>query len=434
MSNPWRKKTISLVLGLFLLAGMIRANGLNLNGLGSKASSMGGAFIGLADDFSLVYWNPAGAGFLTRPLFGALATDIMPTNHYQATLGPDTSIEAKTKFSHYLGFLLAYYQPVSDHLVLGLGFYTPSETGTTWKGDDFKSLTGDVAYDWKSKIGMMTLSPLVAWKISDRLSLGATFNLNYGEMKWSQWPGQLEISPGTYADPGQYEEGLHGFGWGLTVGLLAKPADWLNIGLTVKTPTTIKFRSKINMYSLSVIGYPTRSEVRREVKWPWFIGGGISVKPVEKLTLNADAGWSDWSQLKSLTTIYLDPTWADLMEVNGVAIRPLDWKDTWQLRFGAEYRLSQHFALRAGYYHDPATGPDQTMHVLLSTFDFNGITAGFGYDWNGLSVNWGFEYLKGKNRQVTSEEIGTTVVPFLAMPGTYEMYQVIPTISVSYRF
>jgi len=122
------------------------------------------------------------------------------------------------------------------------------------------------------------------------------------------------------------------------------------------------------------------------------------------------------------------------MEVNGVAIRPLDWKDTWQLRFGVEYRLSQHFALRAGYYHDPATGPDQTMHVLLPTFDFNGITAGFGYDWNGLSVNWGFEYLKGKNRQVTSEEIGTTVVPFLAMPGTYEMYQVIPTISVSYRF
>jgi len=145
---------------------------------------------------------------LTRPLFGALATDIMPTNHYQATLGPDTAIEAKTKFSHYLGFLLAYYQPVSDHLVLGLGFYTPSETGTTWKGDDFKSLTGDVAYDWKSKIGMMTLSPLVAWKISDRLSLGATFNLNYGEMKWSQWPGQLEISPGLMLIPVSMKRGF----------------------------------------------------------------------------------------------------------------------------------------------------------------------------------------------------------------------------------
>jgi len=45
------------------MTGLLEANGLSLNGLGSKAVSMGGAFIGLADDFSLVYWNPAGAGF-----------------------------------------------------------------------------------------------------------------------------------------------------------------------------------------------------------------------------------------------------------------------------------------------------------------------------------------------------------------------------------
>lgn len=38
----------------------LSANGLNLNGLGSKAISMGGAFIGQADDYSAVFWNPAG--------------------------------------------------------------------------------------------------------------------------------------------------------------------------------------------------------------------------------------------------------------------------------------------------------------------------------------------------------------------------------------
>jgi len=36
------------------------SNGLNLNSVGSKSSAMGTAFIGLADDFSAVFFNPAG--------------------------------------------------------------------------------------------------------------------------------------------------------------------------------------------------------------------------------------------------------------------------------------------------------------------------------------------------------------------------------------
>jgi long-chain fatty acid transport protein len=102
------------------------------------------------------------------------------------------------------------------------------------------------------------------------------------------------------------------------------------------------------MYSLSVMTTDS-SEVRREIKWPWFIGGGVSVKPVERLTLNADAGWSDWSQLKSLK--YLSGSiWADLMEAYAAGVRPWLGRITWQVRFGAEYRLNRHFALRAGYY------------------------------------------------------------------------------------
>ncbi|MDD8020465.1 MAG: outer membrane protein transport protein [Acidobacteriota bacterium] len=433
MFGNWKKLMSGFILSFVFLTGTVSANGLNLNGLGGKAVSMGGAFTGLADDFSLVYWNPAGAGFLSRPLFGASATDLMPTNRYEVTFEPETSIAAKTKFSHYLGFLVAYYQPVSERLTLGVGFYTPSKFGTNWKGEDFKPITNEVAYDWSSRISLMTLSPLIAWKVTDRISLGVTFNLNYGEMKMSLWPGELEISPGVYADPGQYEEGLHGFGWGLTFGLLAKPVDWLSFGLTVKTPSAIKFRSKVNMYDLSAIGYPVSSEVRREIKWPWFIGGGVSIKPVEKLTLNADLQWSGWSKLKNITTCYLDPLWADLMAANGADVIPLNWEDVWQVRFGAEYRLSQHFALRAGYYLDPAAGPDETLNVLLPTFDCQGITVGFGYDWKGLSISWGFEYLSGKNRQA-AYELGADDSFEPVMPGTYKMYQVVPSVSVSYKF
>jgi len=45
---------------LCFLSPLALANGLNLNSLGTRALTMGGAFVGLADDFSAIYWNPAG--------------------------------------------------------------------------------------------------------------------------------------------------------------------------------------------------------------------------------------------------------------------------------------------------------------------------------------------------------------------------------------
>ncbi|MGB9893592.1 MAG: OmpP1/FadL family transporter, partial [Candidatus Saccharicenans sp.] len=387
-----RLKIIAMVSGfLMLLSGLALANGLNLNGLGTKAVSMGGAFIGLADDFSLIYWNPAGAGFLKQPLFGAYLTDLIPTDRYQVILSPELNVSAKTKLSHYLGFLAAYYRPLSDNLVVGFGLYTPSGLGANWKGDDFKAMTMNVAYDWTSKIGMFTLSPLVAWRINDRLSLGATLNLNYGMFSLKRWAGEMETEEGP-VDLGQYDESLHGWGWGATLGLLFKPTDWLSAGITVRTPTTIKFKGTAEMLYLGYIGYPDRSDLKRNIKWPWFVGGGLALKPTSDLTLTADLQWTGWSAIKSLNTTYLEPVWQMMMAEAGNDQVLMDWYNRMQIRFGLEYRFKPTLSLRLGYYFDPSPAPDYTLTVLLPSFDFQTVTAGLGYDWKGLSINWAVEF------------------------------------------
>ena len=35
-------------------------------GVGSRAMGMGGAYVGIADDYSALYWNPAGLGQIRR--------------------------------------------------------------------------------------------------------------------------------------------------------------------------------------------------------------------------------------------------------------------------------------------------------------------------------------------------------------------------------
>jgi long-chain fatty acid transport protein len=105
---------------------------------------------------------------------------------------------------------------------------------------------------------------------------------------------------------------------------------------------------------------------------------------------------------------------------------PMHWKDTLQIRFGAEYRMNT-FALRAGYYIDPSPSPDSTMNVLVPSYDFNVITAGFGYALNGLQLDFSLEYLMGKERSVgTDNEFN--------MPGKYNQKIIVPNISISYKF
>jgi len=429
----WKKMAVTLTV-LIMLSLPAYSNGLNLNGLGTKAVSMGGAFIGLADDFSLAYWNPAGAAYLNRPLLGTYITDLIPTNYYSLTMPPGLNVEAKTKLSHYLGFMLAYYRPLSRNLVFGISVYTPSGLGANWKGDDLKLMTGNVAYDWTSKIGVFTVSPLLAWKVSDQVSLGATFNLNYGMFSLKRWAGEAELMPGSLVDLGQYEESLHGWGAGLTLGLLVKPAPWVSVGVTARTPSVVHFKGTSSLFVLSYLNYPESSEVKRNMKWPWFVGVGVALKPQEKVTLTADVQWTGWSSISTIKSTFADPIWQNLMAMGGGDEMTLNWKNRVQLRFGAEYRISERLFLRGGIYHDPSPAPDETMNILLPNFDFTGLTIGLGYDFRGLSVNWGMEYLAGKKREVTVEELLLAGTLGQAMPGSYRMHLLVPNISVSYKF
>ena len=123
--------------------------------------------------------------------------------------------------------------------------------------------------------------------------------------------------------------------------------------------------------------------------------------------------------------------------------RPMHWKDAFQIRFGAEYRI-KNFALRGGYYKDPSPAPDTTMNVLLHNYDFNVLTFGFVYVLNGLQLDFGVEYLMGKERSVPYDVVSTIIPPYFeiqladeyesAMPGAYTMKIIVPTLSVSYRF
>jgi len=424
-----RRISIAAIAILVMLPILASANGFNLNGLGTRAQGMGGAFVSIADDFSAAFWNPAGAAGFRKKMFGFYAVDLMPRATFRQDLAlPPSSLEAKTPTQHYLGFLGGYYAPVGEKVVLGLAIGTPSAQGLIWDGRDFADTDG-IAYDWSNKVGVFSFSPLVAVKLSDWLSVGATLNINLGTFSRKRPGGTLDLGEGP-VNLGQYEETMTGWGFGATFGILAKPIEKLSLGLTVRTPSTIAFGGTARFSNLPLYDLPGSSGLERKITWPLWIAAGVSFRPFERLLLSADVHWTQWSKLGTIRTEYINSVWRDLFTMGGLDGTRMNllWINATQMRFGAEFSLNETTALRAGYANDPAPGPDSTLNILLPTHTFNAFSIGVGKTIGDLQLDLGLEYLAGNDRTPYS------MLPVLPGPPTYGMNIVVPSVSVQYRF
>ncbi len=77
LKNKFVVLGIGCILGLAQVS-ILYGGGYESPGLGAKALSMGGAFIGLADDWTAIYWNPAGLAQLKNKGIGISLTQPNP--------------------------------------------------------------------------------------------------------------------------------------------------------------------------------------------------------------------------------------------------------------------------------------------------------------------------------------------------------------------
>jgi long-chain fatty acid transport protein len=428
--------SLTLALAAVLTTGLF-ANGLNLNGFGARSAAMGGAFVGLANDYTAVYWNPAGLALLKQPTFGLTGDILIPKATY--TLG---AYEMSTKSKMYPAGLLGFFTPIGENIVVGVGAYTLSGLGAAWDNTGLEAVLVSpyppAAFTptlepakWESFIGSITLAPSIAVKLSDMLYLGATFNINYGFFKTDQWGTYVALSPtapppGAVAAPllvnlGQQTLNVKGWGFGATFGLLIKPADWISFGATYRTQSKMNLSGTTEIENIGLLGMESESNTKMSVVSPMWLAGGVAVKPMDKLTLTFDAQYTNWSKLQEIAVEFEDPYWAAGMGEDAALL--LNWANKTQLRFGAEYDLGT-FAIRGGYYHDPAPAPDATLNILVPSFTYDSITGGFGFKSGGLKVDLALEYLMGKDRAIAPSGDN--------LPGLYQMNILVPMFALSF--
>ena len=416
------------------------ANGLSLNSIGPKALGMGGAFVGLANDHTAIYWNPAGLINLKGAYVGLFATDVIPMATYKYDMA---GIDTKAKTNHYVSpNLMAYWTcRLTDKLKMGFGAYVPAGLGVEWEGKDLLPFTmldtnGDGIpdtpqgpYEWMSKIGVFNFSPAVSFKANEKLSLGIALNIFYGMFDMKRPATLRDPATGAAVGYAQYSESSTGLGYGLTLGMLFKYSERVSFGLSVRTKTNVTMSGQAENPGMAAAGYATKSDFDRDVAWPLWIGGGVAIKPTDRFTLTADLQWSQWKKSEeTFTTKFKDAAWKAGAEQTGENVFHLYWENALQIRFGAEYKLTDMLALRGGWYYDPAPAPLKTYNILFPSFTYNAITFGGTYQLGALNFDAGMEYLIGQERVV--EDPGA----YHAVPGTHNMNIVAFSIGLGYQF
>jgi len=191
--------------------------------------------------------------------------------------------------------------------------------------------------------------PSIAWRVNDRLSVGAGVNAVYGI--FDQKVAINNVLPS--AADGQLELNDKTWGFGGNLGLLYQATPSTRIGLTWTSQVDLDFASPARFSGLGpglstllasrgLLGAP----VSLGVKIPQQVMASACSQIDERWTVLANVGWQQWSKFGEVE-IGIDNT----LNPTGLTTA-IPFKDTWHVALGAQYRVSEPWTLSFGVAYD----------------------------------------------------------------------------------
>lgn len=357
-----RNSRLASFLALVATAAFAPAGGFKIQDQSTRAMGMIDAFVAGADDASSVYYNPAGLTRLpSREAIGNLyvAHGTVRYSGEEGNHSSDGRVYAVP--SLYVG------QPVSaeGRLALGIGVYSPFGLGSKW-GDDIPAAPPNPPLDpggrrlILAEIRLANVNPTVAYQLTDSLSLGVGVDYFRSEVATRR----IKVYNPLLGIEGQVDLEAEGDGWGYNAGLQWRCGESLSVGLTYRSQVRVHYEGEADIH---ILDQSTGADT--ELDYPAIVAAGVAWQATGKLQLELAAEWTQWSTLdEQAISIEGQPT-----EVSSP-----DWRDSWTLMLGGEYRLSERWAVRAGYGYNQTPVPGDTADPSVPTGDTHAVSFGVG--------------------------------------------------------
>lgn len=324
-----------------------------------SAGALGRAYAGVGvdgTDLSGVYYNPA-------------TMTLHPGTQIQAgfvAVGLDLAFEGAGKYDgvsengQYNTQAIPHgyiSHQLTDSMWIGLAMTVPFGMGTEYK-DDWRLANRGIS----AEVLTFDFNPNVAWKVSDKLSLGAGMSIQYAaaDLKMQENLGIAKLDGEVDADS---------IAWGFNVGLMWSPLENLRFGLSYRskvnhnaegdfTIDNIRDVQKDYEYIYGLAG--TYGDARATLSAPAWAMATAAWDVNELLSLYATFRWTDWSSFDTL-----DIKSSGLNPVGGVKTVENHWQDTYLVSVGADLRFTNWWTFRAGIGYETSAVDDPKYRTAI---------------------------------------------------------------------
>jgi long-chain fatty acid transport protein len=374
------------ILAVLLASGKAAAS-TELNGLfDARSMAMGGTGVAWLDSGGAVPTNPALLEqtkhlSLTLNAFLFISQPEAPyrITHVDASgrrFENFETVRSSTIFAP-LGFLGMAYR-LSDRIVIGVGAGPIIGQGTSAKYRPAPELRPDLEIENEAALGLLELGNAVSVRVTDTLSLGATWRITYMTQSVSTpLPGNAlggtllgrDMNP-IYADINVTGLNLTGF----QLGVFWKPASNVRFGLSYRSKVTVDGEGTTKSLN-PISGEELDIETKQPFPSPHAFRAGLALTVLDdKLTFATDVKYLMYAEaFKTL------PTTTTRDGVESTTQTPANWIDAYNVHLGSEYKASESLALRAGYILSTTATPEAFAKAFMAP---PGVahcwTAGFG--------------------------------------------------------
>lgn len=261
-----------------------------------------------------------------------------------------------------------------DKLAFGIGMDSPFGLSNKYDSTDAAvHYTG-----WKNWLKMYTLKPTIAYKVTDKLSLGG------GPMWYRIYDfGGIQAYPNTLVAPGapdgQIRLNLSGQHWGWQMGALYKITPKHRLGYYFRSPVVVKVSglSKVENSLTTGTNRNFETDLHSKISTPMNMTWAYAYQPTEKTHYDVDFGYTHWTTNRRL---YLPagPTGnaGDDAILKAIGVADKDYSNGFALNFGATHKFTKRFTGRAGTYY--FWTPVPTEHFTPGVPDSNRLTFSIG--------------------------------------------------------
>lgn len=386
MTYTMKYKTAALCTGLLVSGSALANNGDQVVGYSAIANAMGGAVVASPQDSTTSLSNPAGLSYLD------MGKEKARFDMSVSVLNPIRSMNGVESDSNAYILATGGFAFQSDILgrdvTIGVGAYPISGGGVDFPAAAFP-VGGSNAAIVSNRVSLR-IGPAIAYRVNDNLSIGANLSLSVNQMSIKN------IDKSTGAPVSMNFPNDVAYGGSFVLGTVYKINDRTTLGAAYTSRS----------YNEDLVWNMDDGKWYLEFQDPQTVAVGISHQVTDKLLLEADVKWLDYSGVRTASTL-IGPTTAKTKTL------AYGWDDQTVLALGAKYDVSDRLTLLAGYNYgkSPLTEDDINKNAGVTAIVEHHLSAGVTSTVSKHS-SLTLSLIHGFQNEMTASDVPHTTVSF----------------------